>query len=109
MHHQRVKIEEAVAGLKLAKPVTSTNGMVVLGVGSELTDGLIERLKKMGTTAVCVEADPVLMQTAAKTVEQLQQEVRHRFRNTQGDPVMQRLQDAIAQHLRASRWQESET
>lgn len=107
MRCQRVRIEEAVPGLKLARPVTSSTGIVVLGAGSELTDGLIARLQKIGTAAVYVEPDPLLAPVEAKTLEQLEQELAHRFRKVGGDPAMQRIRAAVIRQVRASRWQES--
>jgi len=107
MRTHRITLDQAVPGLRLAKPVTGPTGIVVLGTGSELTEALIERLKKLGIPAVFVEPDAALADLHTKPVEQLEQELRRRFRHTGGDPTLQLIQGAILNQIRASRWEDT--
>ena len=106
MKAQRITLEEAFAGLRLAKPVTGPTGIVVLGTGAELTDPLIERLKNMGVPAITVEPDSGLASCPTKSIEQLEGELESRFQYAGADPTLSRIREAILAQLRASRWGE---
>lgn len=106
MKAQRITLEEAFPGLRLAKPVTGPTGIVVLGTGAELTEALIERLKNMGVPAVTVEPDSGLVSCPTKSIEELEGELLRRFTYAGADPTLCRIREAIRAQLRASRWGE---
>jgi len=56
---QRISIELAAAGMKLAKLVKNKRGMTLCGAGTELTEEIIERLSDMGVKRITVEGHPV--------------------------------------------------
>ncbi|MEN6330688.1 MAG: hypothetical protein ABFD57_01735, partial [Smithella sp.] len=60
----RIPADKLVPGMKLAKPVTAKNGMVMLGEGTELTETWIERIRDMDITSIFVDGPPV--QTLSK-------------------------------------------
>lgn len=60
----RIPVDKLVPGMKLAKPVTAKNGMVMLGEGTELTETWIERIRDMDITSIFVDGPPV--QTLSK-------------------------------------------
>ncbi len=56
---QKIPVKLAAPGMKLAKPVTRENGMVVLAEGLELTDGIINRLVSMNVERIVVQGNPL--------------------------------------------------
>ena len=56
---QKIPLSLAQPGMKLAKPVTKSNGMAIVGSGVELTEALIDRLDGMGIDKIFVVGDAV--------------------------------------------------
>ncbi|OEU65651.1 MAG: hypothetical protein BA863_01170 [Desulfovibrio sp. S3730MH75] len=56
---QKIPVKLAESGMKLAKPVTRENGMVVLAEGLELTESLISRLEGMDVERIVVQGNPL--------------------------------------------------
>ncbi|WP_432737540.1 hypothetical protein [Maridesulfovibrio sp. FT414] len=56
---QKIPVKLAAPGMKLAKPVTRDNGMVVLAEGLELTEGIIKKLESMNVERIVVQGNPV--------------------------------------------------
>ena len=106
---RRVPIEQATAGLTLAKPVTNTSGLVVLGDGAVLDDALIARLDRMGVCAVYVEGDPAGDGAAVKTQAELERDIDDRFRKVAGDPIQSRIREAVRRRVRFSHGKEPAT
>jgi hypothetical protein len=104
---RRVPIEQATAGLTLAKPVANAAGMVVLGEGAVLDDALIVRLDRMGVRAVYVEGDPEGDGVAVKTLAELERELDDRFRKVAGDPIQSRIREAVRRRVRSSHGKET--
>ncbi len=60
----RIPVDQLKPGMKLAKPVTAKNGMVMLGEGTELSETWIERIRDMDISSIYVDGPPV--QTLSK-------------------------------------------
>jgi hypothetical protein len=58
---QKIPIDLAAPGMKLAKPVTKEGGMTIMAEGMELTDSLISRLENMKIERITVQGNPVDM------------------------------------------------
>lgn len=84
---QKVPLELVRPGMILAKTITNDTGMALCGEGTELTDVIIERLKRMNVTHVTLKGHPVDM-GETKSTEQKIEEVRARFVRVHGDPLM---------------------
>ncbi len=56
---QKIPIDLAAPGMKLAKPVTKEGGMTIMAEGMELTDSLIARLANMKIDRITVQGNPV--------------------------------------------------
>lgn len=56
---QKIPLNLARPGMVLAKPVARADGIAVAAAGSELSEGLLDRLDGMGVTHVVVEGEPV--------------------------------------------------
>ena len=84
---QKVPLELVQPGMILARAITNDTGMALCGEGTELTDVIIERLKRMNITHVTLKGHPVDM-GETKSVQQKLEELRARFARVQGDPLM---------------------
>ena len=98
---QKIPIDLARPGMKLAKPVTKDNGMTIMAEGMELTESLIERLEGMDIERITVEGQPVDMGGAgagtryAERIERLDV----LFRRYANDKWMQRVKGRIAKYF----------
>ncbi len=54
---QKISIEKAKPGMKIAREVVNEAGMVVLPAGKELTESLINRLSSMDIDYIYVEGE----------------------------------------------------
>ena len=98
---QKLPINLVQPGMVLAKPVVNDSGKTLCAEGAELTESLIERLKVMNIIALTVKGHPVDTGAPVKTVEEKLQELKGRFALVEGDPVMDRIRDAIAGAIEA--------
>lgn len=58
---QKIPIDLAAPGMKLAKPVLKEGGMTIMAEGMELNDSLISRLQAMKIDRITVQGHPVDM------------------------------------------------
>lgn len=99
---QKIPIDLAVPGMKLAKPVTKEGGMTIMAEGMELTDSLIARLDNMKIDRITVQGHPIDMGGAgagtkyAERIERLDV----LFRRYETDKWMVRVKDRMAQYFR---------
>jgi len=98
---QKIPIDLAAPGMKLAKPVTKEGGMTIMAEGMELTDSLISRLDNMKIDRITVQGNPVDMGGAgsgtvyAERVERLDT----LFRRYAKDKWMMRVKGRMAQYF----------
>lgn len=98
---QKIPIDLALPGMKLAKPVIKEGGMTIMAEGMELTESLISRLETMKVDRITVQGHPVDMGGAgsgtkyAERVERLD----YLFRQYQSDTWMVRVKDRMAQYF----------
>jgi len=97
---KRVVIHELLPGMVLVKPVTNTNGLPIIAVGTILDAAMIERLQRMELTSVYVEGESV--DSGGKTLMELEVELDHRFRHVAQDPIQQLILRSLRTHLHAS-------
>ncbi len=97
---QKLPISQIQPGMILAKPVLNDKGMTLCSEGTELTETLIERLRVMNITVLAVKGHPVDSGGPAKSLEDRLREMSARFARVEGDPVMDRLRDAVASAMR---------
>jgi hypothetical protein len=82
-------------GMKVAKPVVNTSGMVLLGENAELTPELIDRIRSM-------EVDGVWIQGLSKPsvpVEAALAELDRRFHLVADQPRMDVIRKAARKHI----------
>ena len=97
---QKIPINLATPGMKLAKPVANDRGIVLCGLGTELTEEMIARLSNMGAKQITVEGHPIDPGDAGKSLGQQIDELQTRFRKVEGDPLMRRIKDIFLERLR---------
>lgn len=99
---QKIPIDLAAPGMKLAKAVTKENGMTIMAEGMELTESLIERLNNMSIDRITVQGHPVDMGGAGSGTKYAERMERldHLFRRYSKDKWMTRVKTRIAQYFR---------
>ncbi|MBG0791055.1 MAG: hypothetical protein H0S80_11215 [Desulfovibrionaceae bacterium] len=98
---QKIPIDLARPGMKLAKPVTKEGGMTIMAEGMELTEGHIGRLETMNIERITVQGHPVDMGGAGagtKYAERLER-LDHLFRKHSGDKWMTRVKERMGQYF----------
>ena len=97
---QKIPLELAAAGMKLAKQVNNKKGIVLCGVGTELTEEIISRLSNMGVERIKVEGHPVNTGERVKSLGEQIDELHARFRFVEGDPLMRKIKNMFLQRLK---------
>jgi hypothetical protein len=88
-------INDLKPGMRLLNPVTNPSGMVLLTEGRELTEELIDRLRKMEIESVFVRGGT----KPARPKEVLLSELDYRFKKTETEPQMGELKKILADHI----------
>jgi len=99
---KHVSLAEAAPGMVLAKPAKNLKGMVVLPVGTILTDALLARLHNQKLAGLTIESDDGEAPSPPKSLSELEQELDQRFRKVHNDPLQDQIRETIRQHLRAT-------
>jgi hypothetical protein len=95
---QRIPLEHAAPGMRLAKTVENENGQTLLPRGTELTEDLIERLVRMRVKRVAVEGHPInLPDQKPPNLKQIRLDIERAFIRLRDDPIMVELKEMILQ------------
>ena len=92
---KKISVGDLEPGMKIVKPITSKNGMVILGEGIELTPSWIERLQDMDIDGVYIDAPKVESISKDDAIIQLEA----RFQLVTDRPYMNRLKAIIREHI----------
>lgn len=101
---QQITTFQATPGMVLAKEVEISEGRVLCGKGTELTESLIERLKRMEIAHITVEGFPVPVE-GQKSLKEEVLEVEHRFSKVKHIKPLMYLKKRIQERLIESRRQ----
>jgi hypothetical protein len=99
---QKIPIDLARSGMKLARPVVKEGGMTIMAEGMELTDSLIARLQNMKIDRITVQGHPVEMGgtgAGTKYAERMER-MSVLFRRYGEDKWMVRVRDRMAQYFK---------
>ncbi|WFS64037.1 hypothetical protein LF599_07700 [Pseudodesulfovibrio thermohalotolerans] len=98
---QKIPINLAAPGMKLAKPVTKEGGMTIMAEGMELTESLISRLEAMKIERITVQGHPVEMGGAGAGTRwgERRDRLDHLFRRYSGDKWMTRVKERMRQYF----------
>jgi DNA polymerase elongation subunit (family B) len=94
---RQIKVIELKEGMKLARPVTRGEDIVLMAAGTELTPKLIERIIDLGLKEVAVEGAP----SPGVPLEEEIRDLEDRFQNVREDPHMSIIYQAVREHLEA--------
>ena len=100
---QKIPLDMATDGMVLAKPVERENGVVLMGEGTELTEGLIEKLKALDIKAITVKGRPVDTGIEEKPLEQLYSELDNRFSLVSSDKLCNQIKELIKNDIKMRR------
>lgn len=92
---RKISIEKIEPGMKLAKPVMSQRGMVLLSEGTELTEKWIERLQDMDVDGIFIDAPAE--QTLSK--EDALAQLDSRFKLFLNEPRMANIKRIMREHI----------
>ena len=97
---QKIPLDMAKSGMKLAKDVLTDNGRVLCGQGTELTDSLLSRLDNLGIESITVEGFPVPMPgEEVKPLEVLIEELEERFKMVTSEPLLMEIKEILKKQL----------
>ncbi len=89
---QKIPLNLAKAGMKLAKPILRDNGLVLVAENTELSESLLERLERMDVAMVTVQGNPVDLGGGGTNPYTIRIErLEHLFRKHGDDPWMVKL------------------
>ncbi|MCX7966383.1 MAG: hypothetical protein N2596_07150 [Syntrophorhabdaceae bacterium] len=91
----KISVEGLKPGMVISKPVFNENGVVILKENTELTENIINRLKKMEIEYVFVKGE----RKFSKTKEEMILEVEKRFERGQNKPLMENIKRIIKEHI----------
>ena len=90
-------------GSRLALPITSANGVVLLAAGALLDEGQLQNLIRRGVEAATIEQDdPRAAEDIAAQIAAAEARVEAIFADTRDDADMRALKDAVLMYRRAS-------
>lgn len=70
---RKIAIDKLLSGMILTKPVSGSNGMVLLAEGTELNEKWIDRIESMGIDGVWVEGKSEQTETLEEALFALEQ------------------------------------
>ena len=99
-----IPIEKLTPNMTLARDITKPNGDLIFGQSGNLTESIIERLKRFGVREVTVavkEADESLdPKYIKKKMKEMEEGLDYRFRKVSHIPLMIELKELISEHLK---------
>lgn len=97
----RLTIEAVVPGQTASRPVTNTNGMVLVQAGTVLTASLIERLKTLGVASVVVAGTDGAGRGGSS--EEQVAAIEHRFMGHEDNEIMMKIRDMVLAQVQGGR------
>ncbi len=104
MGHKVVPVDKLKPGMVLAREIVGPTKHLMAGKGVELTDRMIDSLKRFGIKRAFVEwerqteiVDPELAQ---KQLQELEEGLDFRFRKVAHIPIMKELKDILLNHMK---------
>lgn len=92
-----IRLEDAVAGQRVARPIMTPTGTVLVQAGEVLTSAVIAGLRRKGIDMLVVEGDTPAGR--ARPTEELLDELEVRFAGHADNPLMMELKDVIARQI----------
>ena len=93
----KIPVEQLRPGMKLARPLENTSGMVLMAAGTELTEARISKIENMGVDSVYIDGPS----RPARPKEELLAALEERFRKVENSPPMAVIKKAVKEHIEA--------
>ena len=97
---QKIPLNLAKSGMRLAKAVLNEKGLVLCGEGIELNDALISRLSNLNINKITVEGHPVDTGAEEKPLDEQLQDLEKRFEKVKSDPLMKMIKSIFEKQIR---------
>lgn len=95
---RKILVQDANPGDVIGQPVVNEKGMTLLPKGATLTIALVNRLRGWGIQEVEIEGeDPHA--PPPKALPELLEELDHRFRGREGNPLMVQIKAIIREQI----------
>jgi hypothetical protein len=91
----RVPVEDLSQGMELERPITNRNGLAMLGVGTQLTGQLIDRIKDLGVSSVYIRG----MGRALIPEDEALAAFEDRFADAGSAPYVNMVKGAMKEHI----------
>ncbi len=92
---KKVPMDKIEPGMKLAKPIMSKGGMVLLSEGTELTEKWLERIQEMGLDGIFIDAPAEQALSREDALAQLDS----RFKLVVNQPHMADIRNILKEHI----------
>lgn len=93
----KMPVEQLMAGMKLARPLMNSSGMVLMAEGTELTEARISKIENMGVDSVFIDGPS----RPAKPKKDLLDALDGRFAKVEGNPRMSLIKKTVRDHFEA--------
>ena len=93
----KIPTEQLKPGMKLARPLQNSSGMVLMAEGTELTEARITKIENMGVDSVTIDGPS----RPARPREELLAALEDRFRKAGASPQMTLIKKTVREHIEA--------
>ena len=91
----RITLDKLKPGMKLAKPVTNQNGLVMLAEDTDLTAALIEKISDLDIAGVYIKG----MTQPDMPKEEMLANLDQRFKHVENEPYMDVIKQVLKEHI----------
>jgi hypothetical protein len=91
----KIALDKLQPGMKLAKPVTNRNGLVMLAEDTELTATLIDKISDLDIAGVFIQG----MTQPDIPLEEMLDGLDKRFHGVENEPYMDVIKQALKEHI----------
>ena len=96
---QKISLDRATTGMKLAKTVKNKRGMPLCTAGTKLNEDTILRLSNAGVTGISVKGNPLVEDANTKPLSQQIDELNTRFSPVEQNPLMKKIKSLFLECL----------
>jgi hypothetical protein len=91
----KISAKDLAPGMRLARPVFNRDGLVMIGEDTELTDSLIDKIRRMNLDSIYVCG----ASRARPPRDEVLSDLDRRFKRVEAEPAMAILKSAISAHI----------
>ncbi len=91
-----IPIDQIKPGTLLGASLTNDQGSLILNRGTELTESILKRLRRIGVEALPISSSPDMISTERY---ELRKAIEERFKGKEGNPFLHELKQLALEHL----------